>query len=299
MRHIEPRCASITGNVHMSDKDLLIRPLKRCELDAVFEWSAQEGWNPGLHDGDCFYAAYPEAFLGGFLDGELIGSVSAAACDDHYGFIGLYIVRPKFRGRGYGMRLFQHALDLLGARVVGLDGVVERQSDYARSGFRAVYRNVRFRGIVPAERIASGEAVPVGEIPFEQLMNYDQNLFPSARRTFLENWFDQPGTVGLGLPKHGQLAGYGVIRRAKEGYRIGPLFADSAKNAEQLFQALCGSVDAGATVFLDVPESNPAAVELAERQGMERVFETARMYRGAAPVLPLGRIFGVTTLELG
>ena len=29
------------------------------------------------------------------------------------------------------------------------------------------------------------------------------------------------------------------------------------------------------------------------------VFETARMYRGSVPALPLNRIFGVTTFELG
>jgi hypothetical protein len=38
---------------------------------------------------------------------------------------------------------------------------------------------------------------------------------------------------------------------------------------------------------------------LAKRRGLSPVFETARMYRGAPPTLPLDRIFGTTTLELG
>ena len=33
--------------------------------------------------------------------------------------------------------------------------------------------------------------------------------------------------------------------------------------------------------------------------GLTPVFETARMYRGPAPALPLERIFGITTFELG
>jgi len=33
--------------------------------------------------------------------------------------------------------------------------------------------------------------------------------------------------------------------------------------------------------------------------GLAPVFETARMYRGKAPVVPLKNVFGVTTLELG
>jgi hypothetical protein len=32
---------------------------------------------------------------------------------------------------------------------------------------------------------------------------------------------------------------------------------------------------------------------------MTAVFETARMYTGQAPALPLDRIFGVTSFELG
>jgi len=44
---------------------------------------------------------------------------------------------------------------------------------------------------------------------------------------------------------------------------------------------------------------NSEAVALAERHGMKVVFETARMYRGDRPALPLERVFGITTFELG
>jgi hypothetical protein len=47
------------------------------------------------------------------------------------------------------------------------------------------------------------------------------------------------------------------------------------------------------------PQVNQAAVDLAERHQMKVVFETARMYRGQEPTLPLDRLFGVTTFELG
>ena len=52
-------------------------------------------------------------------------------------------------------------------------------------------------------------------------------------------------------------------------------------------------------IFLDVPESNAAAVALAERHGLTPGFETARMYAGTAPDEPVERIFGVTSFELG
>ena len=52
-------------------------------------------------------------------------------------------------------------------------------------------------------------------------------------------------------------------------------------------------------MFIDVPVANGDAVALIESMGLEPVFETARMYRGAAPAIPLKNVYGVTTLELG
>lgn len=33
------------------------------ELDFTIELAASEGWNPGLHDSDCFYAADNNGFF--------------------------------------------------------------------------------------------------------------------------------------------------------------------------------------------------------------------------------------------
>ena len=49
-------------------------------------------------------------------------------------------------------------------------------------------------------------------------------------------------------------------------------------------------------IFLDVPELKPVAVSLAERHNVKKVFETAHMYTGTPPELPLHRILGVTSL---
>jgi GNAT acetyltransferase-like protein len=59
-------------------------------------------------------------------------------------------------------------------------------------------------------------------------------------------------------------------------------------------------VDGGeGDVFIDVPEPNRAAVELATARGLVPVFETARMYSGPIRPLAVERVFGVTSLELG
>ena len=42
------------------------------EVATAIEWAAAEGWNPGLHDAACFYAADPSGFLVGLLEDEPI-----------------------------------------------------------------------------------------------------------------------------------------------------------------------------------------------------------------------------------
>ena len=67
----------------------------------------------------------------------------------------------------------------------------------------------------------------------------------------------------------------------------------------QLMDDLLARVHRGSNVYLDVPEPNTAGRVLAEGLGLIPVFETARMYRGGDPGLPLSKVFGVTTFELG
>lgn len=276
-----------------------VRHLTRPELDIALDWAAREGWNPGLHDAEPFHAADPEGFFGIFLNDTLVGSLSAVRYGENFAFIGLYIVHPDFRGQGHGVALWRTVMATLGDRVVGLDGVVERQADYARSGFVLAYRNVRYAGLAEKPLAVPAAVRPVADWPFEVLMDYDTRLFPAPRPVFLRQWIAQPGTVALGYPDGAGLAGYGVLRRCRQGYKIGPLFAQEAEVAEALFLALRNHADEGEPVFMDVPMPNAAAVALAERHGMQVVFETARMYRGPAPACPLDPVFGITTFELG
>jgi hypothetical protein len=141
--------------------------------------------------------------------------------------------------------------------------------------------------------------VPLSSVPFAETLAYDRAFFPEAREAFLRCWVAQPRAKSLAAVRNGKIAGYGVIRACRKGCKVGPLFADDAALAQGLLQALLMHLPAGTEFFLDVPEPNSAAITLAERHAMSVVFETARMYTGAAPKLPLARLFGVTTFELG
>ncbi len=283
----------------MHDNNYTIRTMGRNEIDIAIDWAGAEGWNPGLHDADCFYAADSSAFLIGLLNSEPIACISAVKYGATFGFVGFYFVKPEFRGKGYGIQIWNSGLEQLRGRNIGLDGVVDQQNNYKKSGFKLAYRNVRYEGVGGGRDPQDPRTIHLRTVPFEELNAYDRKFFPEDRAPFLFSWINQPGSTALGIMENGRLTAYGVLRPCRSGYKIGPLFANHAEVAALLFQSLKSRVKEGSPVYLDIPEVNRSAVSLAEHHNMKFVFETARMYTGENPDLPLDCIFGVTTFELG
>jgi ribosomal protein S18 acetylase RimI-like enzyme len=276
-----------------------IANLKGDEVGLAIDWAAAEGWNPGLDDAGCFAVTDATGFFVGRVGEQPVATISVVKYGSTFAFLGLYIVKPEFRGQGYGFALWQAALATAAGRNVGLDGVVAQQDNYRRSGFRFAYRNMRYGGVRGSNAPIDARLVPLSSVPIAEAIAYDRAFFPEERSAFLRCWIAQRNAKALAVIRDGRIAGYGVIRAARTGWKVGPLFADDAGLAEALFHGLSMRVPAGAQVFLDVPEPNAAAITLAERHGMSVVFETARMYTGPFPKLPLDRLFGVTTFELG
>ena len=280
----------------MTSPRLVIQNMGEHELALALEWAAAEGWNPGLDDAKCFYAADQKGFFLAELAGKPAGCISAVAYNGAYGFLGLYIVAPGYRGKGFGLKLWRAAMAYLNGRNVGLDGVLAQQANYRKSGFTLAYRNIRYQG-------KGGGSEPDGLtdlscVPFEEIARYDAMTFPAPRANFLRCWVGQPKGAALGALNNRRLIGYGVIRPCRQGFKIGPLFADDPETANTLLKGLASRVR-DQPFFLDTPEVNPAAIELANRHQMQPVFETARMYTKGLPATRTDYCFGVTTLELG
>ena len=281
-----------------TDPNFIVRRMRPEEVELMRTWATAEGWNPGLHTGPCFFASDPAGFFVGELDGQPVSCISCVAYDASFGFLGLYIVQPEFRGRGYGLQTWRTGIARLGTRNVGLDGVVAQQSNYKRLGFALAHDDIRYRG-------EGGGPCPAGvvrlsAVPFEDVLAYDRRCFPAPRPTFLRAWLALPESVALGCLREGRLAGFGVAQRGVEGFKIGPLFADDLAAAELLLRGLAAATGCGA-FFLDAPDGveNPAAGELVRRFGMREMFRTARMYTRGRPPVNAGRVFGITSMELG
>jgi hypothetical protein len=293
----------------------IVSRMKKSEIVLAMDWAAKLGWNPGLHDDMCFYQADPNGFFAGKLNNQIVAIASCVVYDDEFAFCGLYIVDENHQGQGYGLKLAKECLSYIGNRNSGLDGVTNMVDKYTRMGYKVAHHNARYEAknfsaienqisTVPIQKPAtandfkkmSNYMTPLSEVNFSDLLAYDRRHFPAMRASFLKCWI-QHG-YNIGYIKDGVLSGYGVIRACREGFKIGPLFADTPEIADSLFLQLASKAN-GQTFFLDIPENNIHACELVKRYQLNKVFETSRMYSKAVPDLPINEIYGITTYELG
>jgi GNAT superfamily N-acetyltransferase len=272
-------------------------------VQTLVSWAAAEGWNPGTHDAETFYNADPDGFYGYFLGDEMIGGGSIVSYSGNFGFMGFFIMKPEFRGRGWGRKLWIQRRDTLLARLnpaapIGMDGVVAMQPFYEKGGFKIAFKDERYARV--AERFAANKNVMESAVTnVAELLALDGKCFGFERAEFLALWINQPNAKTFKYVAQGNLQGFAIIRKCVKGYKVCPLFANNYTVAEALYKACLSSLPDGEMLFLDIPLSNPDAVTLVRNFGGEYVFECARMYYGTPPQMAVENVFGLTSFELG
>ncbi len=276
----------------------MIRRMTRAEVDDALAWAAEDGWTPGLHDADAVFVTDP----GGLLIAETAdgpaGCIAATAYDDHFGFVGLFHVRPDHRADpAVADALWRAALDRLGTRTIGVDRPASDLESVHAYGFQPAETLVRHTGIGGGE--APRQAVDLRVFTFDRLVAFDAGVFGAARPSFLKVWTETAHSRDVGvIGTQGVIAGYGVVRACRGGHHIGPLFADSHDHADTLIRALLAAVP-GEPVVIDIPVANRQATQLADQHGLRPGLEITRLYKGTPPPADLGRTYAITSHELG
>ncbi len=281
----------------MSNNNYIIRNASEKDLEFMIDLAAKEGWNPGLYDKKPFFAADPNGFFVGELDDKIISCVSGVKYEDKFAFGGFYIVKEDYRGMDYGIQMYNHVIEYVNGLCFGIDGVVAQQENYKKSGFVFAHNQMRYEGIGMKGKLQT-ECMEIKNISMYDLVHFDKNIFKADRSSFLKEWITMPESYGLAITNNSLVTGYGIIRKCFKGYKIGPIFAEDKSIAEKLFLSLVEFAE-GKEVYLDIPETNKEGMAIQEKYDMKYVFETARMYKNGNPGIPVEKVFGVTSFELG
>lgn len=282
-----------------------IGPMTYAEASQIFALARAEGWNPGTFDLACAWACDPEAFIALRRQEMMIAGGSIFRHSADFGFMGLFIVEPRYRGLGLGRRLWHDRLARLRARlapdaVIAMDGVFKMEPVYAAGGFVPAYATTRYQGVaMPAPAPTVDLALKIDCAPrHDAILALDRSTVPYDRTGLLSRWLVLPETIQTTAIREGELVGFGLARPAAAGFKIGPLIAREPQVARALLSDLINRV-AGHQIQIDAPDPNHEGAALALSYGLTPVFGCRRMYFGQKPAEDLSSVYAAMSLEFG
>lgn len=199
------------------------------------------------------------------------------------GWIGNLLVRPEERRRGFGVRLFEHALAFLERKGVGsiwLTASEQGRPLYRRRGFRTVDTVVRWV-VVPQRRGGTAGNGAIGE-----LLAADRRAWQESRLSLLD------GVAGGGrVFTHGETVL--LLQVGEDPQVLGPWYSREfcPRENRMVLAAVMEAAGPGELV-IDTLASAPVAGLLVVA-GFERRGECALMVRG---MLPPGNLDGLVAL---
>ena len=289
---------------------LSIKPLSEYDINFVTEISRNEGFAPGVGDLGIYQNTDKQGLWVGWLNDIPIGCIAGVRYNDNYGFLGLFLVIEKFRGNGFGLQLWKKALSHLSdLPCVGLEAAPERISDYSKWGFNVSSKTTRWQWLGDGKLLDDDfgdldnfSFVEGSSIPQNAVEKFDEKRETTSRPHFLSSWLNHPaGKVIAVIDQEKRCHGFGRIRpcllKNGEGWRIGPLMADTPNLLKILLKKLVDSHPG--LIIIDAPGLNNYASEVFRELGFQSESETFRMYRGFQPPVSMNDVYGLACLELG
>ena len=284
----------------MADTDLVVDRLGSEDVGAAPDLSSRAGWSTARSDWRRMVALDAvDAFAGRLDDGDRpVATATLVRYGSRVGWIGMMLVHPDHRRRGYGARMLRACLDAAeeaGVGTVGLDANREGKPLYDANGFVEVAEVSRWHGSLDGPGRAD-RVTTVAEVdPFAAL---DRRASGVDRGVLLESLLEEEGPVGLlRRGPDGGVTGYALVLRRPPGATVGPLVAEDADTAEALLWAAGERTDGQLAVNA---VGNPRAEARYRELGFEHRRSLARMtYRERAEPLMGELVWGLPAFEYG
>ena len=288
-----------------------IRSIQPRDIPFVVDLARNEGFAPGIGDVGIYANTDRQGVWIFCLGPNLIGCIAGIKYNLDYGFIGLNVVDQAYRGKGYGVQLWESALDHLNdVQCIGLEAAPALVSRYKQWGFQEDSITTRWQllNLPPGHSCKMLDSyhglnvVSSLNVSVDAIQKYDILHEASPRPHFLSQWLNHPaGDVFSAVDVTGNCHGYLRIRPCLlpigEGWRIGPLLAQDQQVALLLINSVLSNHYG--VILIDSPGYNQSATALLRNYGFKELSSTTRMYRGEIANLHDTDVFGLACLELG
>ncbi|KAH3854463.1 uncharacterized protein F36G3.2-like [Dreissena polymorpha] len=196
------------------------------------------------------------------------GGITLATPDICY--IGNFIVREDWRGKGIGQLISQALIERAGDRNIAMDAVSYMGDFYERNGFKFSTSNVAYNTVCVNEAMKKSvqsefKCRDLTEDLWPMVTKYDRQVYPTLdRERILRAWFCAEGSRAMVAFRVNQVVGYGSIHeKPHQEYGLKNVFADNESVVEAILREL----------FKEVPEGRLAHFEKDEGKPMPKYLE--------------------------
>jgi len=264
----------------MKELQFHIRLMEKKDLSAAMEIKNEEGWNQTLDDWQLLLYNQPGMCLVALHEDKVVATVSAIGYKDKLAWIGMMLVRKKYRGRGLSKMLMAGILQRLKYYPsIKLDATPAGLPVYANLGFVCefdIYRMVR----PPHKRQYQIKNPPKGSIPkttLQEIVDLDERIYGVNRQNLLAYLYNQsPDMVGV-IEEEGLVSGYIMSRPGTTHLQLGPLIARSTEASIALLSEALSKLD-NRSVVIDVLEDKRDLLAWLLEQGFVQQRQLTRMY---------------------
>jgi len=282
--------------------DRTLRQMTPADIPAGVALAGQAGWSIQAGDWERLLAWSPDGcFVIEETGDRIIGTVSTTPYGTALAWIGMLIVAPDRQRKGIGRQLMRAALDYLIAE--GTERIMLDATDLARPlhrslGFREVCKIEHWEGRASTYLGARARRMRPDDVP--AILEADPLWFGVERTHILTRLLEEFPDLAWVDDQQGQLEGYLLGQRVKNGIHLGPWMSQSAASAERLLLVALEQLQ-GQSVALDIPDYNGRGRILASNHNLRRGRQSTRMVYGNAMPLqgqPLTQL-GIASLATG
>jgi GNAT superfamily N-acetyltransferase len=280
-----------------------LRKMTDADIDFGMRLKSAAGWNQLPADWKRLIHLEPDGCFVLESDGMPVGTVTTTIYERRLAWIGMVLVSPEVRRKGYGTELLKGAMEYCETRhveVIKLDATPLGKRLYDTLGYHDEYRLKRVQG--QGSHHAFENVRRMRPVDLWEVVQIDIGFFGVSRQRLLEALFEENPSLSFISHKSGssEPVGYLFARPGQTAFQIGPWIAKEPSAAEQLFRAGLDAL-AGQAIFLDVlQEVNPYGEALTAKYGFATQREFIRMFHG--PNLFPGRpaeVYAICGVEKG
>ncbi len=263
-----------------------LRVMTSADIPAGMQLKERAGWNQTAADWRRFLEHSPEGCFVAEVGAQVCGTVTTITFEDRFAWIGMVLVDPECRGRGFGTALLEraiHYLDELDLSAIKLDATPQGQPLYEKLGFLPEYEIGRWTrrqppGVAMPARTAVAESASPALV--ESICEFDRQVFGADRTGLLMSLHEEAPELTRGILRDGTLAGYALGRRGSFADHLGPWMARDPDTARQLLEAFLAA-SSRQTQIADCLSAHAATGELVKSFGFGYSRPLIRMFRGS------------------